>query len=128
YTLFVFVGFITITTTFNLLGYKAEFVDPANTAAVTAEYHLPAIAGPQDGKLLTPNKMEPWFNTPEWMQGEGAGSKLNTLIWSFIAGSVIYLVFRLILGHRVGAAIQPMLKKVNPDLVDEISYRAVAIG
>lgn len=128
YTLFVFVGFIVITTTFNLMDYKSEFGDPANTESVTAVYNLPAIAGPQDGTLLTPDKMKPWFNTPSWMQGESAGTKFNTLIWSFIAGSVIYLVVRLILRKRIGAAIQPLLYKVNPDLVDEISYRAVAIG
>src|SRR5699024_6302055 len=121
-------GFIVITTTFNMMDYKAEFGDPANTAAVTAKYHLPAIAGPQDGVLLTLDKMEPWFNTPGWMQGTGAGKKFNTLIWSFIAGSIIYIMVRLILRKMVGAAIQPFLKKVNPDLIDEISYRAVAIG
>lgn len=127
YTLFLTIGFIVITTTFNSMDYKAEFGNPENTA-VTAEYNLPAIAGPQDGVLLTPDAMEPWFNTPYWMQGESAGTKFNTLIWSIIAGSIIYIVVRLILRKRVGAAIQPLLKKVNPDLVDEISYRAVAIG
>src|SRR5690625_7059989 len=29
---------------------------------------------------------------------------------------------------RIGAAIQPLLKKAKPDLLDEITYRAVAIG
>src|SRR5699024_4329700 len=37
-------------------------------------------------------------------------------------------LMRLILRKRIGAAIQPLLKNVKPDLVDEITYRAVAIG
>lgn len=72
--------------------------------------------------------MNAWFDTPSWMQGVDASKKLNTLIWSLIIGSGIYLLVRLILRKRVGAAIQPFLKKTSPDLLDEITYRAIAIG
>src|SRR5699024_8050354 len=56
------------------------------------------------------------------------GRKFNTIVWSFISGSIIYGLLRLILRRRIGAAIQPLLKKAKPDLLDEIYYRAVAIG
>src|SRR5699024_12175276 len=49
-------------------------------------------------------------------------------VWSYISGSIIYGVLTLILRRRSGAAIQPLLKKAKPDLVDEITYRVVAIG
>jgi len=126
YTLVLFVGFIIITTTFNAMDYKAEFQNAENVTVV--EYHLPAIAGPQDGVLVTEDAMAPWIKTPGWMQGADAGRKFNTIIWSFITGTIIYGLIRLILRRRIGAAIQPLLKKVKPDLLDEICYRAVAIG
>src|SRR5690625_6651151 len=62
------------------------------------------------------------------MQGQDAPRKLNTLIWSIMAGIVFYGLIRLILRKRIGAAIQPKLRKINPGLLDEITYRAVAIG
>lgn len=126
YTLVLFVGFIVITTAFNAMDYKAEFQNEANVTVT--EYHLPAIAAPKDGMLVTEEAMEPWFKTPGWMQGADAGRKFNTIIWSFITGTIIYGLIRLILRRRIGAAIQPLLKKVKPDLLDEICYRAVAIG
>src|SRR5690625_5049651 len=55
YTLVLFVGFIIITTTFNAMDYKAEFQNAENVTVV--EYHLPAIAGPQDGVLVTEDAM-----------------------------------------------------------------------
>jgi len=72
--------------------------------------------------------MEPWFETPAWFQGEDAGRKFNTLIWSIIAGSIIYLAARLIFRKRIGATIQPLLRNIKADLLDEIEYRSVTIG
>lgn len=128
YTLILFVGFIVITTTFNIMDYSAKFEYPSDNNTLTTEYNLPAIAGPQDGVLLSEDAMKPWFDTPGWMHGADAGGKFNTIIWSFITGSIIYGLIRLILRKRIGAAIQPLLQKAKPDLLDEISYRAVAIG
>src|SRR5699024_5230242 len=90
YTLILFVGFIITTTTFNLMDYSAQFEYPSGENTITTEYHLPAIAGPKDGELLSENAMEPWFETPGWMHGADAGSKFNTVIWSFIAGTILY--------------------------------------
>ncbi|GAB4073550.1 cytochrome c biogenesis protein ResC [Barrientosiimonas marina] len=128
--LFVFIGFSVISTAFNLSGYSAEFEysSQAQGQTVTTDYHLPPIAGPNEGELLTGDRMEPVFDAPGWMQGVEAARKLNTIIWSVLTGLVLYGIVRLILRKRIGAAIQPFLKKVKPDLLDEISYRAVAIG
>src|SRR5699024_521415 len=54
--------------------------------------------------------------------------KFNTLIWSFLAGTLLYGLIRLIFRKRIGAKIQPLLKRISPNLVDEIIYRSVAIG
>ncbi|WP_163969893.1 c-type cytochrome biogenesis protein CcsB [Oceanobacillus halotolerans] len=128
YTIFLFIGFIVITSTFNLMDYNATFEYTEQNATTTTEYHLPAIAGPNDGTLLTEDTMQPLFETPEWMQGADAGRKFNTVIWSVITGSILYGLVRLILRKRVGAAIQPMLKNIKPDVLDEINYRSVTIG
>ncbi|WP_373892677.1 c-type cytochrome biogenesis protein CcsB [Virgibacillus natechei] len=128
YSLFLFVGFIVITTAFNLADYNATFEYTEQNTKVTTDYHLPAIAGPNEGSLITEGAMQPWFDAPGWMQGADAGSKFNTVIWSVITGTIIYALVRLIVRKRIGAAIQPILKNTKPDLLDEINYRAVAIG
>jgi cytochrome c-type biogenesis protein CcsB len=130
YALMLVVGFVVITTSFSLLHYNVsfEFTPENGMATATADYHLPAIAGPNGGSLVTKDAMEPWFETPAWMQGADAGRKFNTLIWSFFTGSILYILIRLILRKRIGAAIQPLLKNSKPDLMDEITYRSVAIG
>lgn len=91
-------------------------------------YEMPALVGPNNGELVTKDAFGPLVEAPSWMNGEEAPRKFNTLIWSLVGGLVIYGLLRLVLRKRIAAAIQPMLKNVNPDLVDEISYRAVAIG
>lgn len=128
YILFVFIGFIVITTSFNMANYKATFEYQSGTEIFITEYHLPAIAGPNDGVLTTEGAMEPLFETPSWFQGRDAGRKFNTVIWSVIVGSIIYILTRLVLRKRIGAALQPLLKNVKADLLDELEYRSVAIG
>src|SRR5699024_12860106 len=49
-------------------------------------------------------------------------------IWSFIAGTVFYGFIRLLTRKRVGARVQPCLRKISPQVVDEVMYRSVAIG
>lgn len=122
------IGFILSTVTFNLLDYNATFEYPSGERALQVEYNLPAIAGPKDGVIITEGVQDSWFDAPGWLQGSNAAKKLNTLIWSFGTGLILYGLIRLILRKRIGAAIQPLLKNINPDLVDEITYRAVAIG
>ncbi|RLL48170.1 c-type cytochrome biogenesis protein CcsB [Oceanobacillus piezotolerans] len=128
YILFLFIGFIVITSSFNFANYRAEFEYPLGNQIATTEYHLPAIAGPNEGVLLTDGAFSPLFETPAWFQGEDAGSKFNTLIWSILAGTVLYGIVRLIIRKRIGAALQPLLRNVKADLLDEIEYRSVAIG
>lgn len=128
YLLFSALGFIITSTAFNVAGYSAEFLVPDDGDVLTTEYHMPAIVGPKNGELMTEDKMAPLFEIPGWFKGEDAARKLNTLIWSFSVGLVMYGIIRFILRKRVGAGIQPLLSKVSPDLMDEIVYRSIAIG
>jgi len=124
FSLFIFVGFSVISVIFNSLDYNAQFESPGDGNPVVTTYHLPAITGPHDATLTTEGSMDAWIEMPEWIDAR----KLNTVIWSVFTGFIIYVLFRLIFRKRVGAVIQPFLKRTKPDLLDEITYRAVAIG
>lgn len=128
YTIFLFIGFIVSTTTFSIIDYEATFEYEDGTQTFVTEYRLPPIAAPNNGVLLTEDVMDPWFEAPGWMQGADAGRKFNTVIWSVIAGTILYGLTVLILRKRVGAALQPLLRGVKAELLDEVMYRAVAIG
>lgn len=77
-----------------------------------------------EGELLTEGAMKPLIELPAIFSGR----KVNTVIWSFGAGLVLYGALRLIFRKRISALISPLVKNVNLDLVDEVGYRAVSIG
>lgn len=70
----------------------------------------------------------PLMEAPSWMHGVNAGRKLNTVVWSLITGVILYGLLRLILRKPLAKFIQPALNRLDPDDLDEISYRAIAIG
>ncbi|MDX8359772.1 MULTISPECIES: c-type cytochrome biogenesis protein CcsB [Bacillaceae] len=125
YSLVSTIGFITITSGFKVLDYEATFsyVDKSEQP-LEVTYQLPALVGPYQGELLTAGRFEPLISMPAVIDAQ----KLNTLLLSLITGLIIYGMLRLILRKRIGAALQPIVKNVNLDLVDEIGYRAVTIG
>jgi cytochrome c-type biogenesis protein CcsB len=118
-------GFVVASSTFSALDYQAEFtwVDKGGKEA-TAAYTMPALTGPHKGELVTEGAFEPIIEMPAIINAK----KLNTVIWSLASGLVLYLLIRLILRKRIAAALQPLVKNINLDLVDEISYRSVLIG
>lgn len=119
------VGFVLVTTSFKAMDYEASFqwVDK-NERQVEETYNMPALVGLHEGELKTPGRFEPLVDMPAVINAE----KLNTLIWSLASGLILYGVLRLILRKRIGAALQPLVKNTNLDLLDEIGYRSVAIG
>ncbi|OXS58719.1 c-type cytochrome biogenesis protein CcsB [Bacillus sp. DSM 27956] len=125
YSLVVVLGFVVASTTFTLGDYEANFqyVNQQGEEAISA-YTLPAIVGPNEGELLSDDVMEPLVKMPAFINA----NKLNTVIWSFMVGTVIYLLLRLIFRKRIAAKLQPLVKNVNLDLMDEIGYRSVLIG
>ncbi|MGV3488957.1 MAG: c-type cytochrome biogenesis protein CcsB [Tuberibacillus sp.] len=126
------IGFASIAGIFKTQNYNVSFnwVNEKGENAVLT-YTLPAIVGPHEGKKVSDDagKYGPLVKAPSWMNGKDAPEKLNTLIWSVMAGIVIYLILRLILkGRRISWALNRIMQGVNLPLMDEISYRAVAIG
>ncbi|MDM5294065.1 c-type cytochrome biogenesis protein CcsB [Peribacillus simplex] len=125
YTLVSTIGFVIITSTFAAMDYQANFdwVDK-HGAEVKQEFNLPALVGPNEGKLTEADRFEPLVNMPALINAK----KLNTVIWSIGMGLVLYGLIRLIARKRVAALIKPIVKNVNLNLLDEISYRSVLIG
>ncbi|SDH09544.1 cytochrome c-type biogenesis protein CcsB [Alteribacillus persepolensis] len=125
YSLVSVVSFVLIRYIFAIANYEASFqyVDEnGNDAEMT--YNLPPILGPNEGELLTDGAMQPLLSMPAWLRSDDA----NTVLWSLLAGIVLYALLRLILRKPIGGAIQPLLKGIHPETVDEVSYRAIAIG
>lgn len=125
YSIICVIGFITITTTFSIADYKVDFnwTDKTGTEQIM-EYKLPALVGPNEGEMLTPDRFTPIVEMPAIIQTQ----KLNTVIWSLITGTIIYVAIRLLTRRRISVLLQPIVSKVNLDLVDEIGYRSVLIG
>ncbi|MFS0635675.1 c-type cytochrome biogenesis protein CcsB [Mesobacillus foraminis] len=118
-------GFIIVSTAFSAAGYEAKFnyIDK-NGAEAVYDYQMPALVGPHEGQLAAKGKFEPMVETPAIINAK----KLNTVIWSLGAGLILYGLLRLILRKRLAASLKPLVKNINLDLVDEISYRSVLIG
>lgn len=118
-------GFVLVTSIFNGIGYheKYDWIDK-NKAQATVEYTIPAIIGPHEWELTTKGTFKPLIETPAIINAK----KMNTVLWSLFGGLLLYSLFRLIFRKRVAAALQPFVKNINLDLIDEISYRSVLIG
>ncbi|UII54686.1 c-type cytochrome biogenesis protein CcsB [Cytobacillus spongiae] len=118
-------GFVIATSVFSAMDYEANFnwIDKNEKEAVM-EYKLPALTGPHQGTLTTDGVMEPLIEMPAIINAK----KLNTLTWSILVGSVLYALLRVIFRKRLAAVLQPFVKNINLDLVDEINYRSVLIG
>ncbi|MEF3301849.1 cytochrome c biogenesis protein CcsA [Paenibacillus sp. GYB003] len=134
-------AFVVTVFVFRGIGYEAQFkqeltkIDQNGQETVETsivDYVLPPIVKPFNSTVESMQPFlgmkEPLLEAPSWMNGINAGRKLNTFIWSLIAGFLLYTVVRLILRKQIGAAIQPAMNGMDPEDLDEISYRAIAIG
>lgn len=121
----LFIGFIIITVIFKSIGYEAnfEYIDKAGKEAQIT-YNMPALFGMNESKLLTNDVMEPLIEMPAIINAK----KLTTVTWSFIVGTFLYFLIRLIIRRPICQLIHPLVRKVNSTLVDEIGYRSVLIG
>jgi cytochrome c-type biogenesis protein CcsB len=131
YQLIVVLGFVTISAIFGFVHYNAsyQFVNQQGNEE-TYQYSLPAI--------VTPNNALPIDDSGEELKGKFSGlvqipvifdaAKLNTLIWSYFIGSILYILIRLFSRKSISKLLQPLTQKVNLTLMDEISYRVIVIG
>ncbi|MCR8634422.1 cytochrome c biogenesis protein CcsA [Paenibacillus radicis (ex Xue et al. 2023)] len=144
FTLFflvMIIAFVVSIFGFNASGYHAKFANDVTytdkegierTIKQPVDYVLPPIFKPYQGEQLD---MKPFlgmteapFEAPSWMKGANAGRKLNTVVWSVLAGLILYGLLRIVVRKPLGTALSPMLHGIDGEDIDEISYRAIAIG
>lgn len=125
YSLILVLGFVISSTYFTLTNYEADFsyIDKdGNQAEIT--YNMPPVVGMNDYESLTEGVMTPFFETPAVVNA----SKLTTVAWSILIGTILYWAIRLIARKRIATLLKPFVKNVNLQLMDEIGYRAIIIG
>jgi len=125
YSLVLVLGFVVASTYFTLTDYEANFayVDKEGIDA-EIEYKMPPIFGMNEYSALSEGAMTPLVEMPAIVNA----SKLTTVTWSVIIGTILYWLIRLIARKRIAALLKPFVKNVNLNLMDEIGYRAVIIG
>lgn len=133
YFLVVVVGFILVTSTFRISDYSASYQFENQQGEVQVyDYAMPAIVVPIDAEPVTgtagsyesANHYVGLLEIPNSIET----AKLNSVLWSFLIGSILYLLIRLITRKKIAQLLQPFTSKVNLTLMDEISYRSVVIG
>ncbi|MCP2036389.1 cytochrome c-type biogenesis protein CcsB [Planomicrobium sp. HSC-17F08] len=125
YSLVIVLGFVISSTYFTLTDYEANFtyIDEKD-AETEITYNMPPVFGMNEYVQLTEGTMTPWVETPAVVNA----SKLTTVFWSFVFGTILYWVIRLVARRRIAAIFKPFVKNVNLQLMDEIGYRAIIIG
>ncbi|MDN7225842.1 c-type cytochrome biogenesis protein CcsB [Planococcus sp. N064] len=125
YSLVIVLGFVISSTYFTLTDYQADFtyIDEKDVETEIT-YNMPPVFGMNEYVQLTEGTMTPWVETPAVVNA----SKLTTVFWSFVFGTILYWIIRLVARKRIAAIFKPFVKNVNLQLMDEIGYRAVIIG
>jgi cytochrome c-type biogenesis protein CcsB len=123
------IGYILVSTIFTSIGTETVFEAPEQQGQlVEMSYTLPSLIGPNDGMVIKNGYIEPLLEAPSWMKGVNAARKLNTVVWSVLLGLVLYSLIRLITRKRLAQVVKPWVEGIDPEVIDEISYRAVSIG
>ena len=141
FSIIVIIGFLGSVFAFRGAGYETVFVRPnvtidsagqENSTIEKVSYRMPPIVAPHNSEIESFQSFlgmkEPLFEAPSWMNGVNAGRKFNTVIWSILSGLFLYGILRLIVRKPLGAAIHPVMDGIDEGDLDEITYRAIAIG
>jgi len=125
----VLAGFILSALAFRLVSYELS-VPQLDGAPLL--YHLPAFVGSTGvarGALGHWAGLPlPLFSAPAWLGGVAAGRKLNTLLISLLAGGIVYGLVRLFARRPWREVAGNALSNLNPEVLDDLSYRGIAIG
>ncbi len=135
------IGFILITNIFTAIGYTASYDYPFDekdelgnwvTVTKSVKYELPPLIIPDQATVINADEFlglqASGIEAPSWMKGLNSARKLNTIVWSALSGLVVYGLLRLVLRRPIGVVMQRWMGNIEPDDLDEISYRAIAIG
>lgn len=118
----------------SVIGYQDDFLytDKQGQTQV-AEYHLPSLVNFEgavpvehagENNYEEADHFHSGINLPPLIDSQ----KLNTVLWSVLAGLIVYGIIRLIIRKRITALIKPLTDRADLKLMDEIGYRSVIIG
>ncbi|AYC29357.1 c-type cytochrome biogenesis protein CcsB [Paenisporosarcina cavernae] len=125
FTIVLVIGFVASSSLFQAMGYESNFtyVDKEG-APQEITYNMPALFGMNEYEQVTTDVMSPLAEMPALVNAK----KLTTVTWAIMFGVVIYLLIRLIGRRSISSMLQPMARKANLTLLDEIGNRSVLIG
>lgn len=129
YVTALLIGFLIVALGFKLGGYQVAL--NSLTKGSVIQYTLPPIVGPlgaNPGDATFLGLQLPLLTAPTWMHGIDAPKKLNTIIWSSLVGTLVYGLVRLVLRSSLRELGSRAVSGMNPKLLDEISYRGIAVG
>ena len=134
YVCVIVVGFVIASVTFNAMGVERSYQFTNNEGNVTVEtYNMPTLFMFKDA-VQVENIDKQYVETAEQNLGfiqlpPLFDSRQFTIVtWSILFGTILYGLLRLIGRRSISAMLQPLVKKVDLTLVDEIGYRSVLIG
>lgn len=129
YFMVIVLGFIGMTSTFSAMGYTKSLQFESRTSEIEVyTYKLPAITVPKNAIVVENTEATSPKNGLIEIPNIIHAQKLNTIIWAFLAGTILYLLIRLITRRTIITLLKPLTNKVNPATMDEITYRSVVIG
>lgn len=118
----------------SVIGYQDDFLyNDKQGQTQVAEYHLPSLINFEeavpvehtgDNNYEEADHFHSGINLPPLIDSQ----KLNTVLWSVLAGLIVYGIIRLIIRKRITALIKPLTDRADLKLMDEIGYRSVIIG
>jgi ABC-type transport system involved in cytochrome c biogenesis permease subunit len=118
YLALVMVGWTILALAFRYAGFQWVFDKTT--------YHLPPIIGPAGeavgSKEFLGLSLPIWEAPATWK-----GKNLNTMLYALVMGGLLYGLIRALLRKPIGDALAVKVRG-DLELLDEISYRAVAIG
>ncbi|MBD7985386.1 c-type cytochrome biogenesis protein CcsB [Sporosarcina sp. Sa2YVA2] len=125
YCLIVVVGFIVSSMTFSMtMDEKIVQFENKEQVMEEATYKMPAIVV-NDGAVLIDT--EGAIGVLELSNSIDA-KQLNSILWAFIVGTSMYILIRLITKKKIIQLVKPLTLKVNPVVMDEITYRTIIVG
>jgi len=115
YCLIVVVGFIVSSLLFNFFFSPVTVqITDVEKATQTVTYTMPVIVANESAEANTSYGI---VEIPSAIHAP----KLNSIIWSFITGSLLYILLRIGTRQRVIQLLKPFTQKTNPVLLDEIA-------
>jgi cytochrome c-type biogenesis protein CcsB len=131
FTVFLFLAllsFVITSLSFKAGGYQVV----ANPETAPSLYHMPPLVGPAGTTLGSLTHLAgislPIMNAPGWLHGTDVGPGMNTILWTILSSLVLYGLLRLIARRPLVHFVSSWVSGLDADMLDELSYRAVAIG